>query len=556
MAMTPQDEGSDREKTAIASETSGPTGWWSRGDLLAVLLFLLVLGRCSQELRIGCPDFFWHVKTGERTVRERRVIWRDDFSHTANGRVRVPQDWLFDACEYLLYSRFGLDGVGIGIAVLAAAGVTLMYWMLRHLLGVSLALALPLSWAFWGAWAGRVLLLRPAIFEALGLLAVLYCVAGWRRGRARTMLWLPPFFALWANVHGSFVYGVAVCVWLLACEAARTWASERRDAAARRRLRALSLYVGACVGATFLSAAHYHTYVTAAWFIRFKMEWERDIFEWQPWHINSHGVGGFIVVGLVVALCLARRPVSVFWTALLAGTFWYALYHRRFAAMFAAVAIPVLGVQLQCWVDYLQKTVRWPGPTASWRRAVQSSIFAPGFAQTPLYGVVSLIVIAAAALATWPSLPHGRTIENATEPGNYPFAIADTVLRYDIPGKMLNKYGDGGFLLFKLWPRQRVFVDGRSMLYGDRICLDSSDAMQGKDNWRELFEQYGVTFVICPDDAGIVKKLEADSKWVLGQSAEGHRLYLKKCPANEPVLRRLRADGIMPATAPAPHVGA
>jgi hypothetical protein len=312
--------------------------------------------------------------------------------------------------------------------------------------------------------------------------------------------------------------------------------------------------VGACVVATFVSAATYHTYVSAFRFIRFNMEWDRRIFEWLPWRPDPHGLGGALLVLLLVSLCLGRRPVSLFSGVLLAGTFWYALMHRRFVSMFAVVALPVAAVQLQSWLVHLDDTISRLGPCARWRQWLRGTLLAPGLTDTSLYAGVAPVLILAAALAVLPSLPHGRTLRNSTTPGSYPFVIADTVWQYDIPGKMLNKYGDGGFLLFRLWPKQRVFVDGRSILYGDRICLDASAAIDGKPNWRHLFEQYGVTFVITPDDAGIVKKLEADPGWVRVQQAEGHRLYLKRCRLNEQVLARLRADGVWrPGTTDGPE---
>jgi hypothetical protein len=547
MALSGEADG--REAMAPATGASSRTSWWSGGDLLAVLLFLLILGRCSQELRIGCPDFFWHVKTGERIVHERRVIWRDDFSHTSRGNVRPPHDWLFQVGEYLVYSRFGMDGVIVATGILAGAGVVLLYWMLRHSLGLPALLAVALAWAFWGVWAGSVTLLRPKTLGPLGLLVVLWAATNWRRGRPRMMLWLPLLYVLWASLHGSFVYGIAVSLAFLATEAARTWVLRRgrpvRDGEARGRLRMLSLCTGACVVATFVSPAHYHTYHNAAKFIVWQMEWTPQITEWQPWQIDAHGVGGFIVVALVASLCLGRRPVSVFWTALLAGTFWYALFHRRFVPMFAVTALPLVGVQLQSWLAHLEETVPLLGPAARWRQWLQGTILAPGLTRTRLYPVVVCAVTAGAAVLVWPLLPRGRTIETCTNPGDYPFAIADTVRRYDVPGKMLNEYGDGGFLIFRLWPRQRVFVDGRDRMHGDRVCLDASDAISGRENWRELLEQYGVTFVIANEGSGVVPKLDADGEWVLAQRAEKHRFYLKRCRLNEAVVERLRADGII-----------
>ena len=52
--------------------------------------------------------------------------------------------------------------------------------------------------------------LRPQTIGYVFLLLTLICLERFRQGHARALWFLPPLFVIWANAHGSFMFGLFV----------------------------------------------------------------------------------------------------------------------------------------------------------------------------------------------------------------------------------------------------------------------------------------------------------------------------------------------------------
>src|SRR5437660_1119977 len=91
-------------------------------------------------------------------------------------------------------------------------------------------------------------------------------------------------------------------------------------------------------------------------------------------------------------------------------------------------------------------------------------------------------------------LPQPRVAEWA-----YPVGPARFLREHRITGAMFNTYEYGGYLIWALWPQQRVFIDGRALsesVFADygRI-LHYADNSTGKSA-RELLDQYGIEVIL------------------------------------------------------------
>jgi hypothetical protein len=91
-----------------------------------------------------------------------------------------------------------------------------------------------------------------------------------------------------------------------------------------------------------------------------------------------------------------------------------------------------------------------------------------------------------------------------------PIAAADFVLAHEITGKMFNNYDDGGYLIYRLAPARKVFIDGRADVYGDRFIADFLDIYNGKANWKEKFDKLSIDYAILGKDAPIRQLLKTD----------------------------------------------
>lgn len=147
------------------------------------------------------PDLWWHLRTGEWVAAHHAVPATDPFSQYGAGREWVAYSWLFEALLYGAHRLGGLSGVVGLVAVLWLAIAETALWATRSL-WVTLALLAALA---------PFATPRPWLFSMLLLLVELGILQRALREGRRRLLWaLPVLFAVWANLHIQFVYGLAV----------------------------------------------------------------------------------------------------------------------------------------------------------------------------------------------------------------------------------------------------------------------------------------------------------------------------------------------------------
>jgi len=81
-------------------------------------------------------------------------------------------------------------------------------------------------------------------------------------------------------------------------------------------------------------------------------------------------------------------------------------------------------------------------------------------------------------------------------------------------GPIFNHYDWGGYLIFKLYPVTRVFIDGRADLYGDHLMEQCTDSYYLMDGWRLPLSEWRIQTVIVPADSPLATGLRSAPGWV------------------------------------------
>ncbi len=80
-------------------------------------------------------------------------------------------------------------------------------------------------------------------------------------------------------------------------------------------------------------------------------------------------------------------------------------------------------------------------------------------------------------------------------------------------GALYNEYGWGGYVIWKLYPARRVYIDGRADVYGDAFMEESLQTLNGERNWRAPLERYNVGTVLIKPNAPLASLLRQDAGW-------------------------------------------
>ena len=180
-----------------------------RRCLFLIVLFSIPAWLTLKSSAVVDADVWWHLRTGEWIVQHRWVPYNDWFSNSGMGKQWAAYSWLFEVLIQALFSRLGLIGLLVYVYALMLAIAAALHSLVRKFesrLAYSVALTVLALLAL-----APYHTPRPWLFTILFFIIELDVLVSVRRSRSyRTLLILPLLFALWANLHIQFVYGLFV----------------------------------------------------------------------------------------------------------------------------------------------------------------------------------------------------------------------------------------------------------------------------------------------------------------------------------------------------------
>jgi hypothetical protein len=485
--------------SADGSARSHPAWFPAFPEIFLAVLLLTLFGRLSAwQAVLGDGDTGWHIRTGEVILRSGTVPVHDLFSFSRPDQPWFAWEWLTDVLFAVLHRVGGLEAVaGVCMVLLGASAAIVLAWMLHR--GAGLWVALPVTLAVVSASTIHYLA-RPHVFSILFFPLALWLVDADRQ-RPTPLVWtLLPLSALWANLHGGFVAWL-VTVWLLPLAAAvgRDWRGVRRYA---------SLAV-LCAASTLLNPygwrlhAHIARYLGSSWILD-------NVNEFQSPRIRSENMLVFAVLLLggvaLASRALARRNWFSGGLVLLWGL--AALRSVRHVPLYSVAAAPVVASEFSAWWESIAAR---SGPR-SLARVLWVSGQELGCSRRLGWWAPAL-----AGLAVWLAAPS-PPVSDFPGAGFPVAAVAHTLDRLAPAGRMpriLTSDQWGDYLIFHLYPRQRVFFDGRSDFYGPVLGADYKELMGAGHRWHEILAQYGFEIALLPDDWPLGSVLEQDPEWTL-----------------------------------------
>ncbi len=437
-------------------------------------------------------DYWWQRRTGEYIVAHLAVPRTDPFSFTMQGRAWVDHEWLSQVLMYLANAMFGYLGLFLLFMALGVAAWWLVYRLLRaEGLGEMQALALSIVPAAFGATYWRA---RPAMFTVFFVALFISEMFAARRGERRTIWRLAPLTLLWANLHGGYVIGLA----LLAMFAAAQWWDGR---GASERVGPSWKHVAIVLGVAFLVAG-INPYTYKLWLYPFTYltggnaslaqldEWQSPDFH----QARNLPLALLLVSGLVVG---ANGRKFDAWRSMLVALFGVmALQSMRHQPLFAIAWAAAAGPAL---LD------RWPWWGATPERRAGPKMLNYGLLAA---GVAALLTVVIAS-------PNGLPLRAAPTGGSMPYPVqgAAWIDVHERGAQVFNQYEWGGYLIDRLYPAERVFIDGRADLYGP-LVVDYDRIVRG-DGWQESFDRYGVNVALLSPKLPLVADLKA-AGWTAG----------------------------------------
>jgi hypothetical protein len=413
-----------------------------------------------------------------------------------------------------LHEWAGLKGVVLGLGMILPVYLTIL---MRHMMwrGASALVALVCVLLVCGSSAIHYLA-RPHLFTFLFLAVSMWVID---RDRARPGIWLwglIPLAAIWTNLHGGFLsltacLGLVSAGYLLRREMARMWR--------------YGLAAAGTLAASLVNPYGYHLHLHVADYLR--SEWIREVVdEFQSPKFRSEAIyfyEGLLLVGVMMAFRLMQRrdwPSAL----LILGWAHMSLGSVRHVPIYLLVAAPfVAGEVSEIWNVFV---IGLP------RRAIARTLdgfsrdLGVGLRWNSVWVVTPVLVLALAG--SWARWPQDFPAEK------FPVAFLERH-RGEMEGRrVLSSDEWGDYMLYRWYPKQRVFFDGRSDFYGPAVGKQFLSLLNSGKDWEELANRHGIEMALVGPEWPIQHALQQHPDWELVDSAKEVFLYRR---------RMVRGDG-------------
>jgi hypothetical protein len=445
--------------------------------LVAASVYLLLMALGSRLL--SDPDTYWHIALGRLILDRHALPDGDPFSATLRGAHWVAYEWLSQVAYALAYRLGGWAAVA---ALTAAAAAAAFGQLARYLL--QRWQPLPTAIAVLAA----LVLTSPHIVARPHVLALPLMVT-WIAALIRAVdnarppsWWLLPLMMLWANLHGSFIFGLAM-VGLIGAEA--IWL-----APAAERLRTGKHWI--VFGLLALAAACINPYgpeMILATFRTLALGQALSIInEWRPQDFTRLGPYEMIVLAGIGFALLRGVRLPLLRILMLLGVLHLSLSQSRHADLLGLLAPLFLARPLVEQFGALAANNGTAHFRAHWLPA------AAGLLMVAAIGTVF------AARGT------------ITPAANITPTSAVNALGTANSGRLFNSYDFGGYLDFVgIAP----FVDGRTELYGEAFMLRYNHAvtLENLPDFLRLLDEHHIEATLLTPATPAIALLDRLPDW-------------------------------------------
>lgn len=424
-------------------------------------------------------DWGWHYRYGQYLLENGQLLIRDIYSWTLNGYAWINHSWLFDPILYILFNNFGYLGLSVSAALVAIIafylvtdGYNLKYWQL----GICAFFFNKLTET--GLREG----LRSQVLAVLPLGLLIY-VLNKGRNNPKWFSFIPPLFFIWANLHGTFAFGVAILGAFFT-----SYFFEFKEYRKKLVIIALITFI-----ATLVNPFTYHSYLEVL--RHTSSPYLQNVFEWLPIYVNCSDCHTTIfttyLIILITAAIIKPKKSEIPFFLIVLGLTLQTISARRYMPLFLISTIPLLASFMT--------------------RIKNKDLNLSLYKLTPyVTGIVILITLEFNIFNRLPSFNYYHYTEKDYCYNTSRCSVdALNYLNLNPPkGNGFNFYDWGGYLIGKGFPA-KVFIDGRMHLWQVKGYSPFGDYIKmyyNKD--KDLFRKYDFDWVLVETGSEISKMIE------------------------------------------------
>lgn len=519
-----------------------------QSKLLKTLVFILILAFYASLLfykidffSLSVNDLGRHIKNGEILLETRDALKTNFYSYTNPDFSFTNHHWLSGAVFYFLWKITGFGGLVIFKAAVLLSTFTLLF--LASLKKSDFWLVALFSLPAILILKGRAEL-RPEIFSYLFTAVFIYFLLDLEKhpGKKR-IFWLVPLQLLWVNLHSFFFIGILLTAGFLFEKIVLNIKNLRSNPFIIKLILLLSMIMLVCL-------INPNGFKGALYLLDIFKNYGYKISENEPLlavkEIYWRDISIRIFMPMVFLLTssflfnIKRKPFDsaqgkpIFYFLAGAGSAAATFFIMRALPFFSLIFLPALsfnfnGIFLKIRGSFSKN---WPRGAA-------------------ISGKILALLLAAVFVYTGWAI-HKTSTNSTAAPQELGMSLVertnDAAIFFkerELRGPIFNDYNIGSYLIFHLFPKERVFIDNRPEAYPASFFRDVySPALGQEEKWQEIQGQYNFNVIFFSmqnlgsgEGTFLIRRLN-DPDWSLIHADAYSVIFLKNIPGNRDIIKK------------------
>ncbi len=439
---------------------------------LVFLLAALYAFFLAVPVDLTTADVGRHLKNGQLFLETMRPLNTNFYSYTHSDFSVINHHFGSGVVFFLIEKLFGFVGLSVFYILLCIAAFLLLFWISWKEAGLRIS---ALMAVFLIPLMAHRMEIRPEGFSYF--FSALFFFILWKHKKGelnfRWLFILPVLSALWVNLHIYFVLGAGIIgAFLLAGLVKKEGRSSAKQLGMIFGLSVLAWFANPFgVAGVLYPFAIFREYGYTV--LENQSVWFLENIHFPLPNLRLFEVTLAVYVFVFLAALIHRRkkfPLALFFITAFFGIM--AFFAIRNFTLFALFALPSLSAHVSSLIP---------------RRWLQKNFFTRAF---PFACALAIL------LANYKNIMlHARHGGIGLAKGNS--GSAEFFLRAGIKGPIFNNYDIGGYLIYSLFPAEKVFVDNRPEAYPPAFFQKTYIPMQEDARvWNEKSKEYGFNAIV------------------------------------------------------------
>lgn len=472
------------------------------------VLFFFILA--AGTLAAGYDFDLWaRLIAGMSVVQSGHVLKHDFLSYTPT-HLWFDHEWGSGAVFYFFLHSFGAAGILILQTILVFSIFFIMTKIIK-LRGLKTTTAYNLIFYFFTFIAMAPILnqpIRSQLFTFLFFTLFLYILELARKDKNRALFALAPIMIIWNNLHGGCISGIGLILLYIVGEFFNR--------------KPVKKYIYALISTVIVLPINPWGFDYIKFLISANTMKRPEVIEWWGLFSKYHMLG-YIKFKLFAAVLILTETIFVIKQSASKSfnfdkTKFLVLAVMLFLAIEHVKLIPFFTIAATCFLyDDFYNTINFI--TSKFNNKIT-------MAKDILIYVIALMFITA-NLKT-------KAFNPILNWDKYPIRAIEFMKENNIKGDLLINFGLGSYASYKLYPQNKIFMDGRyeEVYYNNMVPMLKKFYLENK-GWDEVLKKYPPDVMVIENYYPVYKRLKTTKEWKLVFEDRAFGVFVKSKDAKK-----------------------